>query len=45
METFTNHGRMLQLREELLAVEDERAMGKAGSTIEELDDYLILDES
>lgn len=40
IESFTRREKMLQLREELLAVEEDRAMGRRGSTIEELDSYL-----
>ena len=40
LESFTRREKMLKLREELLAVEEDRAMGKAGCTIDELDSYL-----
>lgn len=40
IESFTRREKMLQLRENLLAVEEDRAMGRRGSTIEELDSYL-----
>lgn len=40
IESFTRREKMLQLREELLAVEEDRAMGRRGSTIDELDSYL-----
>ena len=38
--------KMLKLRENLLAVEEDRAMGRRGSTIDELESFLdgILDE-
>lgn len=32
--------KMLKLREELLAVEKDRLLGKKGCTLDELDDYL-----
>ncbi len=46
IESFTRREKMLQLREQLLAVEEERAMGRVGCTVDELDQYLseILDE-
>lgn len=40
IESFTRREKMLQLRENLLAVEEDRVMGRRGSTIEELDSYL-----
>lgn len=40
IESFTRREKMLQLREELLAVEEDWAMGRRGSTIDELDSYL-----
>lgn len=40
IESFTRREKMLQLRENLLAVEEDRAMGRRGSTIDELDSYL-----
>ncbi len=38
--------KMLKLRENLLAVEEDRAMGRRGCTIDELDRFLdsVLDE-
>lgn len=39
-ETFTRREKMLKLREELLAVEEERAAGHADCTLDELDAYL-----
>lgn len=39
---FTRREKMLKLREELLAVEEDRLSGRAGVTPEELDAYLGL---
>lgn len=46
IESFTRRERMLKLRENLLAVEEDRAIGRRGSTIDELESFLdgILDE-
>ena len=46
IEAFTRREKMLKLREELLAVEEDRAAGRLGSTPDELDSYLdsIIDE-
>ena len=46
IESFTRREKMLKLRENLLAVEEDRAMGRRGCTIDELDRFLdgILDE-
>jgi len=46
IETFTRREKMLRLREELLAVEEDRIAGRAGSTPDELGSYLesIIDE-
>ena len=46
IDSFTRREKMLELREQLLAVEEDRAMGRMGCTLEELDDYLgqLLDE-
>ena len=43
---FTRREKMLKLREELLAVEEDRLSGRAGTTPDELDIYLesIIDE-
>jgi len=38
--TFTRREKMLKLREELLAVEENRLAGRAGVTPDELDSYL-----
>ena len=46
MDTFTRREKMLKLREELLAVEEDRIAGRIGVTPDELDSYLesIIDE-
>jgi PHD/YefM family antitoxin component YafN of YafNO toxin-antitoxin module len=46
IETFTRREKMLKLREELLAVEEDRLAGRMGYTPDELDKYLdgIIDE-
>lgn len=46
IETFTRREKMLRLREELLTVEEDRLVGRAGSTPDELESYLesIIDE-
>lgn len=46
IESFTRREKMLQLREDLLAVEEDRALGCRGCTVDELDSFLegILDE-
>ena len=46
IESFTRREKMLQLRENLLAVEEDRTVGRHGCTIEELDSFLdgILNE-
>jgi len=46
IETFTRREKMLKLREELLAVEEDRLAGRVGVTPDELDSYLesIIDE-
>ena len=40
IETFTRREKMLKLREELLAVEEDRLAGREGTTPDELDSYL-----
>lgn len=40
IETFNRREKMLKLREELLAVEEDRSHGRNGCTIDELDAYL-----
>lgn len=46
IETFSRRERMLKLREELLAVEEDRLAGRGGMTPDDLDTYLegIIDE-
>ena len=46
IESFTRRERVLKRREDLLAVEEDRAMGRRGCTIDELDRFLdgVLDE-
>ena len=46
IEAFTRREKMLKLREELLAVEEDRMAGRTGVTPDELDSYLdsIIDE-
>jgi len=40
VESFVRREKMLRLREELLAVEEDRAAGRIGITPDELDNYL-----
>lgn len=40
IETYNHREKMLELREELLAVEEDRMAGRAGCSLEELDLYL-----
>jgi hypothetical protein len=40
IEAFTRREKMLKLREELLAVEEDRLAGRAGTMPDELDNYL-----
>ena len=40
IESFTRREKMLKLRENLLAVEEDRAIGRRGSTIDGLDHFL-----
>ena len=40
IETYNRREKMLKLREELLAVEEDRMAGRTGCTLEELDAYL-----
>lgn len=44
--SFTRREKMLQLREQLLSVEEDRAAGRFGCTVDELDTFLdeILNE-
>ena len=46
IETYNRRGKMLKLREELLAVEEDRMAGRTGTTVAELDAYLddIIEE-
>jgi len=46
IQAFARREKMLKLREELLAVEEDRISGRAGVTLDELDKYLdsIIDE-
>jgi len=47
IESFSRREKMLKLREELLAVEEDRLAGRAGTTPDELESYLdsIIDET
>ncbi|MFB5763612.1 type II toxin-antitoxin system Phd/YefM family antitoxin [Paenibacillus medicaginis] len=47
LEAFSRREKMLKLREELLAVQEDRIAGRAGITLDELDTYLdgIIDEA
>ncbi len=40
IETYNRREKMLGLREELLAVEEDRMAGRTGTTVDELDAYL-----
>lgn len=40
IDTYNRWEKMLKLREELLAVEEDRIAGRAGCTLDELDTYL-----
>ena len=46
IETYNRREKMLGLREELLAVEEDRMAGRTGTTVDELDAYLddIIEE-
>jgi prevent-host-death family protein len=46
IESFIRREKMLKLREELLAVEEDRLAGRAGVTPDELDEHLesVVDE-
>lgn len=46
IDSFTRREKMLQLRENLLAIEEDRAMGRKGYTVDEVESYLesILNE-
>lgn len=47
IETYNRREKMLQLREELLTVEEEKAAGCKGCSLDELDSYLnrIIEEA
>ncbi|MBA9084304.1 hypothetical protein FHR92_000758 [Fontibacillus solani] len=47
IEAFSRREKMLKLREELLAVQEDRLAGRIGVTPDELDTYLnsIIDEA
>ena len=40
LETYNRREKMLKLREELLAIEEERLAGRAGCSLDELSGYL-----
>ncbi len=40
IETYSRRERMLKLREELLAVEEDRLAGRTGCTLDKLSEYL-----
>ena len=40
IETYARREQLLQLREELLAVEEDKIAGRTGSSIDELESYL-----
>ena len=40
IESFTRREKMLRLRENLLAVEEDRVAGRYGCTVDELDNFL-----
>ena len=40
IETYNRREKMLKLREELLAAEEDRIAGRIGCTLDELDSYL-----
>lgn len=40
IESYNRREKMLKLREELLSVEEDRVAGRAGCTLDELDNYL-----
>lgn len=46
IETYNRREKKLKLREELLAVEEDRMAGRTGTTVDELDAYLddIIEE-
>ena len=40
IETYNRREKMLNLREQLIAVEEDRLAGRTGCTVDELDKYL-----
>lgn len=40
IETYSRREKMLNLREELLSIEEDRLAGRSGCTLDELDTYL-----
>lgn len=40
IESFTRREQLLALREQLLSIEEDRAAGRKGCTVDELDSYL-----
>ena len=40
IETYNRREKMLKLREELLAVEEDRLVGRGGCTVDDLESYL-----
>ena len=42
IETYNRREKMLKLREELLAVEEDRMAGRTGTTVDELDAWKAL---
>lgn len=40
IDTFNKREKMLQLREELLAVEEDKMAGRTGCSVDELEEYL-----
>ena len=40
IETYNRREKMIQLREELLSIEEDRIAGKSGCSLDELDAYL-----
>lgn len=40
IETYNRREKMIQLREELLSIEEDRIAGRSGSSLDELDAYL-----
>ena len=40
IETYNRREKMIQLREELLSIEEDRIAGRSGCSLDELDAYL-----